>query len=87
MYAFHLIKYIICAFNLTPVPREGYAIGVPEAGSYVEVLNSDAAWYGGSNLGNAGKVTAVRQPEHGFDYTLKLTLPPLAGLFLQKETA
>ncbi len=77
---------IICAFNFTPVPRENYAIGVPEQGTYVEVLNSDASWYGGSNLGNAGKVTTIRQHEHGFDYTLKLTLPPLAGLFLQKES-
>jgi len=77
---------IICAFNFTPVPRENYVIGVPEQGSYVEVFNSDASWYGGSNLGNAGKVTAVRQQEHGFDYALKLTLPPLAGLFLQKES-
>jgi 1,4-alpha-glucan branching enzyme len=79
-------EYIICAFNFTPVPREGYVIGVPEAGNYVEVLNSDASWYGGGNLGNAGKVTAIRQQEHGFEYSLKLTLPPLAGLFLQKES-
>ncbi len=77
---------IICAFNFTPVPREDYTIGVPEQGSYVEVLNSDASWYGGSNLGNAGKVTTIRQQEHGFDYALKLTLPPLSGLFLQKES-
>ena len=77
---------VICAFNFTPVPREGYVIGVPEAGNYVEVLNSDASWYGGGNLGNAGKVTAIRQQEHGFEYSLKLTLPPLAGLFLQKES-
>jgi 1,4-alpha-glucan branching enzyme len=77
---------IICAFNLTPVPRENYVIGVPEEGAYVEVLNSDAAWYGGGDIGNAGKVFAVRQQEHGFDFALKLTLPPLAGLFLQKES-
>jgi 1,4-alpha-glucan branching enzyme len=68
------------------VPRENYVIGVPEQGSYVEVMNTDASWYGGGNLGNAGKVTATSQKEHGFDYALKLTLPPLAGLFLQKES-
>jgi 1,4-alpha-glucan branching enzyme len=68
------------------VPRENYVIGVPEQGSYVEVFNSDASWYGGTNMGNAGKVTAIRQQEHGFEYSLKLTLPPLAGLFLQKES-
>jgi len=77
---------IICAFNFTPVPRENYVIGVPEQGSYVEVFNSDASWYGGANLGNAGKATTTRQPEHGFEHSLKLTLPPLAGLFLQKES-
>ncbi|MGD2054304.1 MAG: 1,4-alpha-glucan branching protein GlgB [Gammaproteobacteria bacterium] len=77
---------IICAFNFTPVPRENYAIGVPEQGTYVEVLNTDASWYGGGNLGNAGKITTTSQKEHGFDHTLKLTLPPLAGLLLQKES-
>ena len=77
---------IICAFNFTPVPRENYVIGVPEEGTYTEVLNSDASWYGGGNLGNAGKIVTIRQQEHGFDYSLKLTLPPLAGLFLQKES-
>ncbi len=77
---------IICAFNFTPVPRENYVIGIPEPGTYAEIFNTDASWYGGGNLGNAGKVTAIRQQEHGFDYMLKLTLPPLAGLFLQKES-
>ena len=76
---------VICAFNFTPVPRENYVIGVPDEGAYVEILNSDASWYGGSNIGNSGKVVAVRQQKHGFDYAIKLTLPPLAGLFLHKE--
>jgi 1,4-alpha-glucan branching enzyme len=80
-------EYMICAFNFTPVPREGYGIGVPEAGAYVEVMNSDASWYGGSNIGNAGQVVAVRAHKHGFDHTIKLTLPPLAGLFLHKDHA
>ncbi|MGB5456402.1 MAG: alpha amylase C-terminal domain-containing protein, partial [Gammaproteobacteria bacterium] len=77
---------MICAFNFTPVIRERYDVGVPDEGAYVEVLNSDASWYGGSNLGNAGRVMSVRQKQHGFDHAVKLTLPPLAGLFLHKES-
>ena len=77
---------VICAFNFTPVPREDYVVGVPDEGSYVEILNSDASWYGGSNIGNSGKVATIRQQQHGFDYAIKLTLPPLAGLFLHKES-
>ena len=52
-------------FNFTPVPRPGYAIGVPEAGRYRELLNSDAAVYGGSNLGNGGSVLSDPVPLTG----------------------
>ncbi|MDH5614243.1 MAG: 1,4-alpha-glucan branching protein GlgB, partial [Gammaproteobacteria bacterium] len=48
---------IICVFNFTPVPRENYQIGVPLSGDYLELLNTDAACYGGSNSGNVGKVS------------------------------
>jgi 1,4-alpha-glucan branching enzyme len=76
---------VVCAFNFTPVPRESYIIGVPEPGTYRELLNSDAAWYGGTDKGNGGGVTAKQRSEHGYEYSLELTLPPLAGLILQKE--
>ena len=78
-----LHEFVICAFNFTPVPRENYLIGVPSAGDYVELINTDAAWYGGTNLGNAGRVEALARPHHGFEFSLRLTLPPLAGLILQ----
>ena len=81
-----LYESVICAFNFTPVPRDNYVIGVPDEGDYVELLNSDASWYGGGNMGNAGKVKTVRQKKHGFDFALSLTLPPLAGLLLHKES-
>ncbi|MDH5515941.1 MAG: alpha amylase C-terminal domain-containing protein, partial [Gammaproteobacteria bacterium] len=79
-----LHESVICAFNFTPVPRDNYRIGVPEGGLYRELLNTDAAWYGGADLGNAGQVEASATPFHGFGYSLLLTLPPLSGLVLSK---
>lgn len=76
---------ILCVCNFTPVPREGYRIGVPSPGWYRELLNSDAAVYGGSNLGNAGGVHAEELPWHGQPYSIMLTLPPLAVLYLKPE--
>ena len=65
------------AVNFTPVPRHGYVIGVPEAGRYVELLNSDAEIYGGSNLGNTGVIQSEPTPAHGRPHRLSLALPPL----------
>jgi 1,4-alpha-glucan branching enzyme len=77
---------VICVFNFTPVPRENYVIGVPEPGPYKEVFNSDAAWYGGTDVGNSGEVHSHHQHEHGFEHILSLTLPPLGAIFLIKES-
>ena len=74
---------VVCVCNFTPVPRHGYRIGVPAPGWYRELLNSDAAIYGGSNVGNGGGVQAEPIPWHGLPYSLSLTLPPLAVLFLK----
>ncbi len=76
---------VVCVCNFTPVPRLDYRIGVPDAGWYRELLNSDAACYGGSNLGNAGGRLAEDAPYHGLPHSLKLTLPPLSVLFLKRE--
>ncbi|MDE3036158.1 MAG: alpha amylase C-terminal domain-containing protein, partial [Nitrospirota bacterium] len=70
---------------LTPVPRHGYRIGVPTPGWYRELLNSDAAIYGGSNQGNGGGIQAEAIPFHGFPYSLSLTLPPLGFLFIRQS--
>jgi 1,4-alpha-glucan branching enzyme len=67
---------------LTPVPRRGYRIGVPKAGEYRECFNSDSHHYGGSDIGNAGVLTAVDQTWMGRPASLVLTVPPLAGLVL-----
>jgi 1,4-alpha-glucan branching enzyme len=71
---------VVC--NFTPVVREGYRIGVPHAGAWREVLNTDSAAYGGSNVGNAGRVLASDVGEHGRPASLELTLPPLATVVL-----
>jgi 1,4-alpha-glucan branching enzyme len=75
---------VVC--NFTPVVRHDYRIGVDRAGPWRERLNSDAAVYGGSNVGNGGCVTAGLQPMHGYPASLALTLPPLATLIFTPET-
>jgi 1,4-alpha-glucan branching enzyme len=74
---------IIAIINATPVVREGYRLGVPNSGYYKEVLNTDAAAYGGSNVGNAGGQLASDQPCQGKPHSLVLTLPPLAAMFFK----
>jgi 1,4-alpha-glucan branching enzyme len=75
------VVLVVC--NFTPIPRENYAVGVPFGGYWRELLNSDSADYGGSNLGNGGGVNAEPVPAHGRPYSVRLTLPPLAALFLK----
>jgi len=76
-------NYIVCVFNFTPVPREGYRMGVPREGWYRELLNSDASIYGGSNMGNAGGIQAEPVPWNGQPCSLVITLPPLAAVFFK----
>jgi 1,4-alpha-glucan branching enzyme len=76
---------VAAAFNFTPVPRTNYRIGVPEPGFYREALNSDAALYGGSNVGNQGGVEAEPVSWMGRPYSIPIALPPLAGLILVHE--
>ena len=72
--------------NLTPELRAGYRVGLPQAGSWREVLNTDAQNYGGSNQGNQGGVIAEPQPLHHQPYSAAVTLPPLAVIALRAET-
>jgi 1,4-alpha-glucan branching enzyme len=71
--------------NLTPVPRHDYRLGVPVAGRWIEALNSDSEYYGGSNLGNFGSLDAPAESWHGQPASVRLTLPPLATLILLPE--
>jgi 1,4-alpha-glucan branching enzyme len=76
--------FTVMVANFTPIPRPGYRFGVPEAGWYREVLNSDAALYGGSNMGNSGGVNTDPIPDHGFMQSICLTVPPLGFVLLKK---
>ena len=75
--------FLVVCCNFTPVPREGYRLGVPCGGTYAEIFNGDSAWYGGTNLGNAGGLDAEPVPHHGRDHSVSLTLPPLAAVVLK----
>ena len=76
--------FVVVVLNFTPVVRPGYRVGVPEAGHYRELLNSDSEIYGGSNHGNAGGVESQPAPAHGHGHRLDLRLPPLSALYLKK---
>ena len=67
------------------MPRSGYRVGVPQGGKYREILNSDSAYYGGSNLGNGIGLDAQPVSWHGHPWSLELTLPPLAVVWLKPE--
>ena len=77
------IVVIVC--NFTPVLRQNYRVGVPHGGVWRERLNSDAQDYGGSGAGNAGAVESSPLPCHGRRFSVSLTLPPLAVLFLAQS--
>jgi 1,4-alpha-glucan branching enzyme len=74
---------VLVVLNYTPVVRAGYRVGVPRGGEWRELLNSDAAVYGGSGMGNWGAVRAQEIASHGRAQSLELTLPPLGALFLK----
>ena len=73
---------LIVALNFTPVPREAHRLGVPHGGDYREILNTDSALYGGSNLGNLARVRTSNEPAMGQPFSLDLILPPLAAVIL-----
>jgi 1,4-alpha-glucan branching enzyme len=77
----HDVTLAVC--NFTPLPRFNYRVGVPLIGVWREILNSDAADYGGSGLGNLGGVKTDNSPFHGRPCSLNLTLPPLAILLFK----
>jgi 1,4-alpha-glucan branching enzyme len=76
---------VVVVCNFTPVPRFEYRLGVPFAGRYREILNSDSEVYGGSNLGNQGAVETDEIPSHNHPASLSLVLPPLAIVVLKPE--
>ncbi len=78
---------IAVILNLTPVPRNRYRIGLPRAGAWREILNTDAGAYGGSNMGNMGGVTATAQTCHGLPASAEFILPPLSIIAFRSPPA
>jgi 1,4-alpha-glucan branching enzyme len=76
---------ILVALNFTPLPRHQYRIGAPAPGFWREIANTDATEYGGSGVGNMGGLDVSDVPAHGRPWSLALTLPPLAAVFLKHE--
>ena len=76
---------VICAFNATPVPRNDYLLGVPEAGRYVKLLDSDDTWFGGSGYSQQSEAWTEPGPWAGYDHKIRVTLPPLAVVMFQLE--
>ncbi len=78
-------EFIVVMCNFTPVPRHDYRVGVPKPGYYREILNSDAGYYWGSNVGNEGGRPTESAPMHGHAQSLFLTLPPLYTIMLKLQ--
>jgi len=70
-------SFVVAVCNFTPLPRHGYRLGVPTAGAYREAINTDAAVYGGSGVGN-GVVESSSTRWHGKDHAIEISVPPLA---------
>lgn len=80
-------SFVVCICNFTPLPRPGYRVGVPLAGSYAELLNTDADKYGGTGKSISGALSTEKVEAHGRVQSLQLDLPPLACLMLVKQDA
>ena len=78
-------NFTVAIVNFTPVPRHHYRLGVPAGGAYRELLNSDASVYGGSNIGNQGRIESEARPSHGYGQSIAITVPPLGFLLLRPE--
>ncbi len=77
---------LVCVSNFSAVPHEGYRLGMPAAGEWTEVLNTDAEGYAGSGVGNLGSVTAVEEPWHGLPASVTLRVPPLGTVWLARRS-
>jgi 1,4-alpha-glucan branching enzyme len=72
---------VTCVFNATPVPRDGYAIGVGEPGPYQKIFDSDEARFGGSGYNGQSQLIAAADGAQGYPCSLRLNLPPLGAMF------
>jgi 1,4-alpha-glucan branching enzyme len=79
--------FVVCISNFTPLVRHGYRVGVPQAGHYETLLNTDDERYAGSGVGPSGAIQAQGTGAQGRPYSLQIDLPPLATLMLHPESA
>ena len=75
-------SHLVSIVNFAGVPHEGYRVGLPHGGEWIEVLNTDAEEYGGSGVGNLGRVIAEEIPWQGRPFSVRLRVPPLGALWL-----
>ncbi|NCD20488.1 MAG: 1,4-alpha-glucan branching protein GlgB, partial [Actinobacteria bacterium] len=80
-------EHMVCIVNFAGVPHEGYRVGLPHGGDWLEVLNTDAVEYGGSGVGNLGRVEAEEIPWQGRPFSVRLRVPPLGALWLVPDKA
>jgi len=76
---------IACIVNFAGIPHHGYRIGLPAAGTWTEIVNTDAEVYGGSGVGNYGSITAEDTPSHGLAASASLSVPPLGAVWLRYD--
>jgi 1,4-alpha-glucan branching enzyme len=76
-------KPVVVVSNFTPVPRDPYRLGMPLPGTWREIVNTNAACYGGSNLGNGGVIHATAEESHGLPASASILVPPLATLIFE----
>ena len=74
-------KEVVVVVNFSPVARENYRIGAAQDAYYIEALNSDAERFGGSGVGNRGYISAEEIPMHGYEYSISITVPPMAAVY------
>jgi len=80
-------NHLVSVINFSGAPHHDFTLGFPEEGEWEEILNSDATLYGGSGVGNFGKVVAVANETHGLSYSAKISVPPLGGIWFQLKKA
>ncbi len=77
---------VACLYNFSGIEHSGYRVGLPEAGRWIEILNTDATAYGGSGIGNLGAVIAIPEPWHGRSASAQVALPPNSAIWLSLES-
>lgn len=84
-YAKDIKDYVIVILNLTPIAYKNFKIGVPDSGVFYEIINSDKARYGGSNLYNGTDIITFKENNHTYEDSIDIVLPPLSITILKKR--